>query len=152
MSSQSEFHASPEGRLIASLVEDEAMIREMISLSKRDRPAVEALDTRLAGKVELDNPQRQHVGRWVRDIMHDRGWRTKIQRRIPNGQIFASGTVYAAAKPAPADEGPPPHLLPAKDRIAHAQALVRAFSTNDYGVDDFLRDKRAEAARENAAD
>jgi hypothetical protein len=29
-------------------------------------------------------------------------------------------------------------------RIRRAQALVRRFSTHDYGVEDFLRDKRAE--------
>lgn len=149
--SYSDFLASPEGRLIAPLLEDEAMIREMIALSQRGRPAVEALDIRLAGRIALDNTQRQHVGRRIRDILEDRGWRTTIQRRLSNGRVFTSGTVYqrrAAPVAAANDSAAAAPGDGFAERLARARSIVRDGGRNDYGVDDFLADKHSDAARE----
>jgi hypothetical protein len=143
--SYSDFLHSSAAKIIAPVLTEEATIREMEALSRGGRPAVQALDARIAGKVDLDHTQRQHVGRWIRDVLGARGWRPGIKRKLTRGRLFASGAVYVrgAARPEPLPQ--PSTSLPG---LARARELVRLHSTNSYGVDDFIADKRREAAQE----
>lgn len=149
--SYADFRASRAAQAIAPIMTAEATVREMIALSRHGRPAVQALDARIAGAVELDRTERQHVGRWIRDVLGARGWRPGMKRRVANGKLFSRGTVYVpvgGGSAAPID-AVPVELLSIAERVARAQAMVRAFSINNYSVDDYLRDKYAEAALED---
>ena len=140
------FRQSRPAQSVALLLADAAVVARMEELSRVGKPAVAALDAALAGKLTLTNTERQYVGRWVRDVLAPRGWKPLRQRRISGGRVFSSGAVYGrlCAPPELEDD----QALSLADKIARAQELVRRFSTNDYSVDDFIRDKRLEAARE----
>ena len=109
-----------------------------------------AIDRALGNDIALDDTEKRHVGRWVRDALHERGWRVAKRLHFRSGRVFSSGAVYHQAAPKPS--APPATGIGCDDswesRVAKVQAMVRAFSTNDYSVDDFIRDKRKEAAGE----
>ncbi len=140
------FKQSHPAQSVAPLLADVAVIARMEELSRAGKPAVAALDAELAGKLTLTNTERQYVGRWVRDVLVPRGWKPLRQRRISGGRVFSSGAVYGRLY-APLVSGDD-QALSLDAKIARAQELVRRFSTNDYSVDDFIRDKRLEVARE----
>ncbi len=146
-----DFARSPSGRLVEELLLDATVVARMEELSRQGRPAVGALDERLAGKTTLANSERQWVGRRVRDVMRDRGWLTQVQRRVAGGKVLTSGTVYArgpAADDANRFANIPSDLLPVEERIRRAQELVRRSGITNFSVDDYLEEKWAEAAAE----
>lgn len=149
--SYADFRASRAALAIEPILAAEATVREMITLSRNGRPAVQALDGRIAGAVELDRTERQHVGRWIRDVLGARGWRPGIKRRVANGRLFSRGAVYvpAGGGSAAPDDDLPVELLSIAERVARAQAIIAALPSNGYSVDDYLRDKYAEAALED---
>lgn len=145
------FKSSSVGAAIAPVVASPEVIARMERLSREGRPAVGALDEALAGRVELDDTEKQHVGRWIRDVLGERGWRPLKQKRLSGGRLFSSGSVYgrigpAAAAADAADAGPATGG-PA-ERLEAARALVRRARRRDYGVREFIADKRREAAAE----
>lgn len=149
--SYASFVDSRHGALIAPLLSDPETIARMEALSRHGTPAIAALDASLPRDLELNNTERQYVGRWIRDILSARGWRTLRQRRFSGGRVFSSGTVYVRARPVnevPLPDSLPPPLLSIEDGIAQARLMIAEFSTNDYGVAEYLRDKREEARRE----
>lgn len=142
-----EFQASRNGQPVGELLARPETIATMESLSREGRPAVLALDRALPNGVALDDTEKKHVGRWIRDILADRGWRPRRRKPFRAGRIFSSGAVYERPTP------PPAAPAAAVDdeiqaRVRRAQEIVAGFRKHDYGVDEFLRDKRAEAARE----
>lgn len=147
-----DFMLSKKGALIAPVISSSATIARMEELSSQEVPAVAALDEALAGKLELSSTERQYVGRWVRDELAKRNWRVGRQKRLSGGKLFTSGTVYQRGSGGSDEIAPlPVELLPTRERVARAQAMMRQLSGNAYGVEDFLRDKYAEAAREDSA-
>jgi hypothetical protein len=141
-----DFQSSKKGQPVAELLARPETIREMESLSREDRPAVLALDRALPEAIRLDDTEKKHVGRWVRDVLANRGWRVRKRKGFRSGRIFSSGAVYERpAAPAAPQSGPDDDI---RERIRGAQEIVASFSRGTYGVEDFLRDKRAEAARE----
>lgn len=147
-----DFMLSKKGALIAPLLSSSATIARMEELSSQDVPAVAALDEALAGKLELSSTERQYVGRWVRDELAKRNWRVGRQKRLSGGKLFTSGTVYQRRGGGSDDIAPLPiDLLPTRERVARAQAMVRQLGGTAYSVEDFLRDKYADAAREDGA-
>lgn len=146
-----DFAQTPSGRLIEELLGTATVVARMEELSRQGRPAVGALDERLAGKATLANPERQWVGRRVRDVMRDRGWRTHVQRRVAGGTVLTSGTVYARANGADGTDRfatVPLDLLPVEERVRRAQELVRRSGIANFSVDDYLEEKWADAAAE----
>ncbi|WP_375383456.1 hypothetical protein [uncultured Sphingomonas sp.] len=146
-----DFAQSPSGRLVEELLGDAAVVARMEELSRQGRPAVGALDEQLAGKATLANPERQWVGRRVRDVMRDRGWRTQVQRRVAGGKVLTSGAVYARAPTMDAGDrfaNIPSDLLPVEERVRRAQELVRRSGITNFSVDDYLEEKWAESAAE----
>jgi len=141
--SLSDFKVSANGQRVAALIAQPATIGAMERLSRQGRPAVLAIDRALAREVELDDVEKRHVGRWIRDVLGDRGWRPRKRLHFRSGRLFSSGAVYDRPSPPQGDLAPD---LAA--RVAMVQESVRAFRGPDYSVDEFLRDKRAEAARE----
>lgn len=151
-----DFLHSAAARRIAPLIDDPAMLTRMEELSRAGVPAIGALDQALAGSIALSNTEKQHVGRWVKEVLAARGWRPKIQRRLAPGQVFTSGMVYSRHSTEPnrptltaQPDELPTELLSVRERVKAAQAMVRQLGGNTYGVEDFLHDKYAEAAHED---
>lgn len=142
--SYADFHATPAGKAVQGLLADPATIRRMEEVAAREIPPVREIDVALADRWRLSNTEKQYVGIMVRDALVPRGWQVAGQRRFGDGVQFASGSWYTRRRTAL-----PPGLTPVRDRVATARKLVEGFSRNDYGVADYLRDKREDARRED---
>lgn len=148
------FRQSERGRVVCDLAAHSVVVME--NLSQRGEPAVAAIDAAVADRIgRLDDTERQHAGRVVRDILAPRGWRPRLQRkRLRNGRAFASGAVYERQAAIDLDR---PFALPGfsrSDRLARADeavAILAATRTGSAGtVDDFVAERRAEAHRDDA--
>ena len=90
-----EFKKSANGGKLAPLLADKTLIARMEAMTRLGRPAVKAIDAEVASAVgALDNVEKQHVGRWVRDILGTRGLKPARQLDWRGGKVFTSGTVY----------------------------------------------------------
>ncbi len=90
-----EFKKSANGGKLAPLLTDLTLIARMEAMTRLGRPAVKAIDAEVALAVgALDNVEKQHVGRWVRDILGTRGLKPARQLDWRGGKVFTSGTVY----------------------------------------------------------
>jgi hypothetical protein len=144
------FKTSEEGERVRPLLMDAEVVAEMEALSRVGRPAVIALDRRADLLPSLSDTGKQHVGRWVRDILGARGWRPAARRRVAKGRVFTSGAVYQRTAPAgvtvAARTGP--SASTAAERLERARAIIRNLPTRLPTVDEFIADKRREARRE----
>lgn len=145
--SEADFRSSAAGAAVEALLADPAIVARMEDLARWRVPPVKAIDATLPDDIRLTSTERQHVGRMVRAVLEARGWKVGGQDRFDGGRQFASGSWYR--RPDNSYDGIPTELLPTRERIRRAQAIVRATSRNTYGVDDYLRDKYAEAALED---
>lgn len=150
-----DFRDSPRGRTMIELVSKATV--EMQALSARGEPAVAAIDAAVAEALgSLDNTERQHGGRIVRDQMVPLGWRPEpVRKRLRGGRAFTSGAVYSPVHRTPnvvnADTAAPSASW--RDNIMaradEAIALLAAARTGGAGsVDDFIAERRAEAERD----
>ncbi len=138
-----EFKRSAKGVTLAPLFADPAVVAAMEALSRRGAPAVEALDEAVADQVgHLDDVERQQVGRWVRDILAQRGWRPVAKKRLSAGRSFVSGAVYAPVVRARTAAAETVGGSTANG-LARAQALLREAAPQIGTVDAFLADRRA---------
>jgi hypothetical protein len=144
------FKTSEEGARVRPLLMDAKIVAEMEALSRVGRPAVIALDRRADLLPSLSDTGKQHVGRWVRDILGARGWRPAARRRVAKGRVFTSGAVYARSGPAgvPAPAGTGPAASTAAERLERARAIIRSLPGPLPSVDEFIADKRRQARRE----
>ena len=152
-----EFIQGWKGQKLAPLFDDDGVIERMERLNRLGVPAIKAIDGAVADAVgTLDDVERQHVGRWVRNTLARRGWRSVKQRSWRGGRVFASGMIYepvARTINPRADAGiatPKPHweervLARADEAIA---MLAGARIGNAGSVDDFIAERRAEARRD----
>lgn len=147
--SYTEFRSSKLGERIAPILRDPKVIGRMETLSREGRPAVLAVDEPI-GEIgaSLTDTQKQHVGRFVRDVLGDRGWRPVGKKRLSNGRVFASGTVYRRIG---ATDARPPEseTMDAAAWLERARALVRQLPAHPGTVDDFIAEKRRDAAGED---
>lgn len=143
-----DFKQGWKGQKLAPLFTDPAVIARMEAMTRNGAPALKAIDSDVADAVgSLENVERHHVGRWVKEALTRRGWRTKIQRSWRGGRVFTSGTVYVPltpeAPPQPALQAPTPAL--AGDRYQAAIDILRAArrpGTTPATVDDFIAERR----------
>lgn len=140
-----EFMASANGRKLAPLFADPGVVTRMEAMSRAGQPALKAIDCDIALAVgTLDNVEKQHVGRWVRDILGRRGLRTVRQIDWRGGKVFSSGTVYAPIAPNLAVFDPP---RTARSPVEQARATLAAGRTDVTRtidtVDQFLADRRS---------
>lgn len=149
MLSYHDFCVGHKGRALAAITANATVVDDMERQSRAGEPAVAAIDAAVAAGIgALDDTERQHAGRVVRDVLARRGWRPARRKRLRSGKVFASGAVYdRVAAPAAAPETV--RFRPAaSERIAAARALV-ASARNDIGtVDDFIAERRRDARRE----
>jgi hypothetical protein len=150
------FKESKRGAKVAPLLSSPSVLAEMEQLSHGGEPAVLALERRAEELPRLTDTEKQHVGRWIRDVLAERGWRPQHRKRIGGSRLFTSGAVYG--RPAPERPSQPPDAAPAGNapssaagtaaRVAHLRALVAQLETPPPTVDEFIAWKRAEAERE----
>jgi len=150
-----DFAGSPKGDLIGAILE--ASLPQLVSYSEAGRPALLAVAPRIArAGLVLTDTEKQHVGRWVHRLLGPRGWRPAAKKRLPDGCLFRTASVYErvdgtvpAAAPARAPRPRPAAKAPGPaERLASARARARALPVRPPSVSRFLADKRRAAARE----
>ena len=114
------FKRSSLGRRIGAVLENPQNVGDMIVFSRHGMPAVEAVGKALlalGAEVQADQVKKT-VGRWVREILEQHGWRAWKKRRVAPGNLFSTGMVYRPAAP-PLDNGAPePAALSPEQRAA----------------------------------
>jgi hypothetical protein len=136
-----EFIHSAKGQKLSPLFGNAAVIDRMVAMSREGRPAIKAIDADVAAAVgTLDNVEKQHVGRWVRDVLAQRGMKSVRQLDWRGGKVFSSGMLYEPiASVAPA--------TPAASGIEQARSILAAGRLDPKRspdtVDDFLRERQS---------
>nr|WP_295661455.1 hypothetical protein [Polymorphobacter sp.] len=106
-----------------------------------------AIDRAIIDEVgRLDDTERQHAGRVVRDVLAPLGWHPTSRKRLRASHVFASGAVYE-----PRAAGTLRDNNVSSDaavRFAKVRAAIAASGADLGTVDDFLADRRHEASRE----
>ena len=141
-----EFKQSKSGVSLAVLLADGSTIARMEAFTREGKPAVRAIDDEVAARVgHLSQVERQHVGRWVRDVLGRRGLRPVKQLEWRGGKAFTSGAVYgpvAGGRPAVTELVP----VPVVDRLAEARRLLAENRLDPSApvdtVDAFIADRR----------
>jgi hypothetical protein len=140
-----EFKNSANGSKLAPLLADSTLIARMEAMTHLGRPAVKAIDAEVALAVgTLDNVEKQHVGRWVRDILGSRGLRVACQRDWRGGKVFASGSVYEPIALAAKTSGHDDQRRSPIDSARAALAAGRHDTARPLDtVDNFISDRQA---------
>ena len=90
-----EFKQSPLGERVRPMMESRLVREEMKALSRHEVPALKAVGMRLAKEgVEVADPDKTLLGRWVRQVMGEEGWKPEGSKRIPPGNAIGSGALY----------------------------------------------------------
>jgi len=86
-------------RELAPILDDPANVEAMVALSRRGRPAVEAIGAAVAQvRPDLVKTGKQHVGRLVHDRLAARGLKPMRPARVRPGNLFSWGAlVYGGA-------------------------------------------------------
>lgn len=141
---------------LAPILNDPANIEEMVALSRRGRPAVEAIGAKVAEvKPDLEDREKQHVGRLVRDILAARGLKPVRSARVRPGNLFSWGAVYGAMaggrppRREPADAHAPLAEKPSVDDwLVSVREIVAKLPRPLPSVDGFIAERHAEAEAE----
>ena len=87
-----QFKRSGAGAKIGPLLTSPAAILAMENKSRANRPAVEAVGKDIEDCVgSLSDDEKKLVGRWVKEILVPRGWRTDHKGRVAAGHFFSRG-------------------------------------------------------------
>jgi hypothetical protein len=72
----------------------------MITLSEHGIPAVQAIGKLLLplGDAVKAEENKQHVGRWVREILEEKGLTKTGMRRVAPGNLYSTGSIFAYRK------------------------------------------------------
>ena len=103
-----EFKASPNGKIVGSILAEHDWQIEMICLSKHGLPAAQAVGAEIEARVgELDDTEKQHVGRWIRDVMAEHGWKVDSKgARVAPGNYFTRAAIYQRVQPTLSPDNP----------------------------------------------
>jgi hypothetical protein len=96
-----EFKLSAKGGIVGAILYEHDWQVEMVCLSKHGLPAAQAVGAEIAARVDdLDDTEKQHVGRWIRDVMADKGWKVATKGgRVAPGNFFSRAAIYGRATP-----------------------------------------------------
>jgi hypothetical protein len=96
-----EFKASKKGQLVMEVLNEHDAQVEMVCLSKHGLPAAQAVGAEIAKLVDdLDDTEKQHVGRAIRDVMSDKGWKVAQKgARVAPCNFFSRATLYQPKVP-----------------------------------------------------
>ena len=96
MASFEVFKASGKGEKVGAILSEHDWQVEMVCLSKHGLPAAQAVGAEIKAKVgDLDDTEKQHVGRWIRDVLAERGWKPVTKgARVAPGNLFSRAAIY----------------------------------------------------------
>ena len=99
MASFEEFRQSDKGLKVRAILADHDWQIEMVCLSKHGLPAAQAVGAEIGAKVgNLDDTEKQHVGRWIREVMAEKGWKVASKGvRVAPGNYFSRAATYTPA-------------------------------------------------------
>ena len=97
MASLDDFKDSPKGILIGKILNHRDWQIEMVCLAKHGLSPAQAVGAEIKRHVvSLEDTQKQQVGRWISEIMAERGWRPKTKgARVAPGNLFSRATLYS---------------------------------------------------------
>jgi hypothetical protein len=93
------FKQSPLGQKVGDLLNDPQTISDMIAVSKYTArtPAVQVLGKSIiAFGMPVTDGDKMSIGRWVREVLEDKGWTTDItsKGRVAPDNLFSTGAIY----------------------------------------------------------
>ncbi len=96
-----DFKASKKGQLVMEVLNDHDAQIEMVCLSKHGLPAAQAVGAEIGKLVgDLDDTEKQHVGRAIRDVMSEKGWKVAQKGvRVAPGNFFSRAATYQLKVP-----------------------------------------------------
>lgn len=96
MASFGDFKASERGAKIGALLSEHDWQVEMVCLAKHGLPPAQAVGAEILARIgPLDDTEKQHVGRWIRDILAEKGWRIGARgARVAPGNLFSRASLY----------------------------------------------------------
>lgn len=96
MASFEEFKQSKRGRVVGDLLGEHDWQVELVCLAKHGLPPAQAVGAEIAARVgSLDDTEKQHVGRWIRDILAEKGWKPVSKgARVAPGNLFSRAALY----------------------------------------------------------
>jgi len=101
MSAFDNFKASPLGRRLRPIIEDEVNARDMVAVSRPEirLPAVQVIGKQVMalGKQVRDDTVKQNIGRWVREVLGREGLIPDRPGRVKPGNLFTTGMIYRRA-------------------------------------------------------
>ena len=99
MASFEEFKQSDKGGQVGAILTRHDAQVEMVCLSKHGLPAAQAVGAEIGSKVgDLDDTEKQHVGRWIREVMAEKGWMVASKGvRVAPGNYFSRAATYTPA-------------------------------------------------------
>ena len=98
------FKQSQLGLKVGELLNDPQTVSDMIAVSKHTErtPAVQVLGKAIMNfGLPITNADKIAIGRWVREVMEDRGWTTDAnsKARVSAGNLFTTGAFYYPQQP-----------------------------------------------------
>jgi len=96
MGSLENFKTTQLGRLLRPIIEGEQSIQDMITLSRHDIPAVQAIGKQviLLGAEVKERWVKQTIGRWVCEVLGRAGYVPIRSGRVSSGNHFSTGKIY----------------------------------------------------------
>lgn len=96
MASFEEFKVSPTGKAVETILFAHDWQVEMVCLAKHGLPPAQAVGAEIAARVGvLGDTEKQHVGRWIRDILAEKGWKPVAKgARVAPGNLFSRAALY----------------------------------------------------------
>lgn len=96
MASFDEFKATQTGEAVGAILFDHDWQVELVCLAKHGLPPAQAVGAEIAAKVgALDDTEKQHVGRWIRDILATKGFKPVSKgARVAPGNLFSRAALY----------------------------------------------------------
>lgn len=96
MASFDDFKASKTGKAVGVILSDHDWQIEMVCLAKHGLPPAQAVGAEIEKQVgALDDTEKQHVGRWIRDVLATKGFRPVSKgARVAPGNLFSRAALY----------------------------------------------------------
>lgn len=144
MASFEEFKVTKKGEAVAAILFNHDWQVEMVCLSKHGLPAAQAVGAEIGDKVgDLDDTEKQHVGRWIRDIMAEKGWKVGIKgARVAAGNLFSRAAIYRLVEDCISEDDPAfikmQEIISSPEGRAAAVASAEAGRPAIEGVDPLL--------------
>lgn len=96
MASFDDFKATKKGEAVGAILFDHDWQVELVCLAKHGLPPAQAVGAEISKRVgALNDTEKQHVGRWIRDILATKGFKPISKgARVAAGNLFSRAALY----------------------------------------------------------